>query len=89
LAAHERWARVRDRTSATNAARAAADDRFIAEARRIHPNLSEEEILKRARNLRSAHAIRAAMARWHGTNGCEEDGAGESPSAARTQDGIG
>jgi hypothetical protein len=65
LAAHERWARVRDRSAATAPARAAADDRFIAEARRFHPGLAEDEILKRARNLRSAHAIRAARARWH------------------------
>jgi hypothetical protein len=65
LAAHERWARVRDRSAATAAARAALDDRFIAEARRFNPGLAEEEILKRARNLRSAHAIRAARARWH------------------------
>jgi hypothetical protein len=67
LAAHVRWARVRNRSAATAAARAAADDRFIAEARRFHPGLSEEEILKRAGNLRSAHAIRAARARWDGT----------------------
>jgi hypothetical protein len=66
LAAHERWARVGNRSAATAAARAAADDRFIAEARGYHPGLPEEEILKRARNLRSAHAIRAARARWHG-----------------------
>jgi hypothetical protein len=66
LAAHERWARVRDRRAATAAARAAAYDRFIAEARRISPDLPEEEILKCAANLRSAHAIRAARARWHG-----------------------
>lgn len=64
LAAHERWARVRDRGAATSAARAAAEDRFIAEARRFHPSLPEAEILKRAGNLRSAHAIRAARARW-------------------------
>ena len=68
LAAHERWARVLDRGAATAAARAAADDRFIAEARRLHPGLAEEEILKRARNLRSAQAVRAARARWHPTN---------------------
>jgi hypothetical protein len=68
LAAHERWAHVRDRSAATAAARAGADDRFIAEARRLHPGLAEEEILKRARNLRSAHAIRAARARWYKTN---------------------
>ena len=66
LAAHERWSRVPDRNAATAAARAAADDRFVAEARRCHPGLSEEEVLKRARNLRSAHAIRAARARWNG-----------------------
>lgn len=64
LAAHERWARVRDRGTATAPARAAAEDRFIAEARRVHPGLPEAEILKRAGNLRSAHAIRAARARW-------------------------
>lgn len=81
LAAHERWARVRDRGAATAIARAAADDRFISEARRIHPGLSEEEILRRAHNLRSAHAIRAAMARWHRTNPREDDEAGESSSA--------
>jgi hypothetical protein len=67
LAAHERWARVRDRSAATAPARAAADDRFIAEARRFHPGLVEDEILKRASNLRSAQAIRAARARWHKT----------------------
>jgi hypothetical protein len=66
LAAHERWARVSDRSAATAAARSAADDRFIAEARRLHPSLSEDEVRKRARNLRSAHALRAARARWHG-----------------------
>jgi hypothetical protein len=65
LAAHERWARVQDRAAATAAARAAADDRFIAEARRLHPDLTHEEILKRAGNLRSAHGVRAASARWH------------------------
>lgn len=65
LAAHERWARVRDRSAATADARAAADDRFVAEARRFHPGLTEKEILNCARNLRSAHAIRAARARWH------------------------
>lgn len=67
LAAHERWARVANRSAATAAARAAADDRFIVEARRFHPGLSEDEILKRAGNLRSAHAIRAARARWDRT----------------------
>ncbi len=72
LAAHERWAHVRDRSAATAAARAAVSDRFLAEARRLHPGLPEDEILRRACNLRSAHAIRAAhaigaaRARWRG-----------------------
>jgi hypothetical protein len=65
LAAHERWARVRDRTAATAPARAAAYRRFVAQASRLHPGLPEDEILKRAASLRSAHAIRAARARWH------------------------
>jgi hypothetical protein len=64
LAAHERWARVRDRSAATAAARAVAGDRFFLEARRLHPGLPDDEILKHAQNLRSAHAIRAARARW-------------------------
>jgi hypothetical protein len=80
LAAHERWARVRDRSAATAAARAAADDRFIVEARRFHPGLAEVEILRRARNLRSAHAIRAARARWHKPNSDSAGGAGQSAS---------
>ena len=67
LAAHERWARVQDRSAATAPARAAADDRFIAEARRVHQGLAEEEIRRRASNLRSAHAVRAALARWQKT----------------------
>ncbi len=77
LAAHERWARVRDRSTATAPARAAADDRFIAEARRFHPVLAEEEVLKRARNLRSAHAVRAARARWHKAGDRPANKAGE------------
>jgi hypothetical protein len=64
LAAHERWARVSDRTAATAAARAAAEDRFVAEARQLNPRLPDAEVRKRAKNLRSAHAIRAARARW-------------------------
>jgi hypothetical protein len=67
LAANERWAREPDRTAATAAARQAYADRFIAAARALHPNLSDEEIKVRAANLRSAEAIRAARARWSKT----------------------
>lgn len=78
LAAHERWARVRDRGAATAAARRAADDRFVAEARRIHPGLPEDEVLRRARSLRSAHAIRAARARWQRANGEADEAVGHA-----------
>jgi hypothetical protein len=79
LAAHERWARVRDRSAATAPARAAAEDRFIAEARRFHPSLPEFEILKRAGNLRSAHAIRAARARWDRVKRKSREEASDAP----------
>ena len=64
LAAHERWARVTDRSAATAPGRAAADDRFLRQARELHPDGDDELIRKAAENLRSAHAIRAARARW-------------------------
>lgn len=64
LAALERWAREPDRSAATAAARRALDDRYLAQARTLHPDLPERELRIRAENLRSAHAIRAARARW-------------------------
>ena len=64
IAAHERWAREPDRTAATAPARQALDDRYVAAARVLHPHLSDDEILVRAANLRSAAAVRAARARW-------------------------
>ncbi len=65
LAAHERWARVTDRAAATAPARQAAENRFRRLAAELHPGADEELIRKAAENLRSAHAIRAARARWH------------------------
>jgi len=65
-AAHYRWARIRDRAAATAPARAAAADRFIRQARELHPDGDEDLVRKAADNLRSAHAIRAARARWSG-----------------------
>jgi hypothetical protein len=64
IAAHERWAREPDRSAATAAARQANDDRYLAAARALHPNLSEDELRIRAANLRSADATRMARARW-------------------------
>lgn len=66
IAAHERWSRLdaSGRAQATEAARRAADDRFLMAARVIHPDASEAEVRTAAANLRSAHAVRAARARW-------------------------
>ena len=64
LAAHERWAREPDRTAATEPARRAQEERFLAAARVLHPHGDEATIAKAAANLRSAAAIRAARARW-------------------------
>lgn len=81
IAAHDRWARVGDRTAATAAARAAAEDRFVRQARELHPDGSEELIHKAAENLRQAHARRAARARWSNekrTAGCDTPAVQES-----------
>jgi len=64
IAAHERWAREPDRSAATAAARQANADRYVKAAQALHPNLSGEELLVRAANLRSADAARMARARW-------------------------
>lgn len=64
IAAHERWAREADRTAATEPARKANSDRYLAAARALHPNLSDEDVAVRAANLRSADMARLARARW-------------------------
>jgi hypothetical protein len=64
IAAHERWAREPDRNAATEPARRANADRYLNAARALHPGLSEEELLVRASNLRSADMTRLARARW-------------------------
>lgn len=64
IAAHERWAREPDRTAATEPARQANADRYLAAARALHPALSDEEIAVRAANLRSADMTRLARTRW-------------------------
>ena len=64
IAAHERWAREPDRHAATEPARQANADRYLAAARALHPTLSDEEVAIRAANLRSADMTRLARARW-------------------------
>jgi hypothetical protein len=64
IAAHERWGREFDRTAATAAAREANADRYLKAAQALNPSLSEQELLVRAANLRSADMTRLARARW-------------------------
>jgi hypothetical protein len=64
IAAHERWARVADRSAATAPARQANADRYLAAARALNPSLSEDELRVRAANLKSADMTRLARARW-------------------------
>jgi hypothetical protein len=69
VAAHERWAKTTNRSTATAAARAAFSDRF---EREVDPDgsLSPEERSKRAANARSAYfsrlALKSAQARRKG-----------------------
>ncbi|WP_425244817.1 hypothetical protein [Streptomyces sp. NEAU-NA10] len=62
LAAHTQWAKEPDPTSRTAKARKAADERFLAEARRLHPNASDEVVARAAAQLRRAHFSRMALA---------------------------
>jgi hypothetical protein len=62
IAAHARWARVADRSAATEVARSAALRRFETE---VDPDgvLSPAERHKRARNAQSAHMAKMSYAR--------------------------
>jgi hypothetical protein len=62
IAAETRWAAEPDRSKATQPARAASDQRFWDEARRLHPHGSEALIKKVVQNLRRAHMTRMAYA---------------------------
>lgn len=61
VAAHSRWAEVKDRTAATAAARAAAEDRFLREAREKFGDLPPDELRIRADHLRKAYFSRLAL----------------------------
>lgn len=62
IAAHTRWAGTDDRTAATAPARAGLRDRFVKQARKLHPDLSEQEIAARAESLRRAFYLKLALA---------------------------
>lgn len=62
LAAHTSWANTLDPASRTAKARAAANARFEAEARKLHPEANDAEIARVAEHLRKAHFTRLALA---------------------------
>lgn len=68
LAAHISWAKTADRSARTAAARRASHHtRFLAMARKEHPNASEAELVGIAESLKKAHyqalALKSAQAR--------------------------
>ncbi|MEW2518117.1 hypothetical protein [Actinacidiphila alni] len=62
LAAHTQWAKELDPSARTAKARAAAEGRFVKQARELHPDASEEQIARAAEHLRKAHFIRMGLA---------------------------
>jgi hypothetical protein len=63
LAADEKWARLTpaERRAATAEARKAAEDRYLAKARELHPDAGPAFLARVATNLRSAHYRRMAL----------------------------
>jgi hypothetical protein len=62
LAAHTGWAKTEDPAGRTAKARAAANDRFMKEARQLHPDANDERIAVVAGHLRKAHYARMGLA---------------------------
>lgn len=71
LAAHSSWAKTTDPTSRTAKARTAANNKFMTQARELHPGGSDELIATTAEHLRKAHfarmGLKSAAARRKGT----------------------
>ncbi|MFR9796183.1 hypothetical protein ACL02U_09805 [Streptomyces sp. MS06] len=68
IAAYKSWARTTDRSARTAKARKASHhDRFVAQARELHPTGTEKQIADAAEALKSAHyrelALKSAQAR--------------------------
>lgn len=55
------WANTQDRSARTAPARAAADAKFVEEARRLHPDGPDEKVAEAAEHLRRAHFKRLAQ----------------------------
>jgi hypothetical protein len=62
LASHVRWAREPDRLKATEPGRRAARDRFLTQAKALHPDASPAFLRKVAKNLAAEHQIRMTRA---------------------------
>ncbi|SEO82710.1 hypothetical protein [Actinacidiphila rubida] len=62
LAAHSQWAKETDPSARTAKARKAAGEKFVTQARELHPDGSDELIAKTAEHLRKAHFARMGMA---------------------------
>ncbi|MDX3074579.1 hypothetical protein [Streptomyces sp. MI02-7b] len=62
LAAHISHANDADPTARTAPARAAANEKFVKQAREMHPDASDERIAQVAEHLRKAHFIRLGRA---------------------------
>lgn len=62
LAAHTQWANEPDPTGRTAKARAAMTNKFVAQARELHPDGDDELIEKAAEHLRKAHYARLGLA---------------------------
>lgn len=68
IASYKSWANTKDRSARTAAARQASHhDRFIRQAREMHPDATEEQVAAAAEALKSAHyqelALRSAATR--------------------------
>lgn len=72
VAANASWAKLTpaQRVERTEAGRRAAEDRFLKQARELHPDASEEHLAAVANNLQREHfsrmALRSAVARRGG-----------------------
>lgn len=62
LAAHTQWAKEPDPAGRTAKARAAMNNKFVTQARELHPNASDERIERVAEHLRKAHYARLGLA---------------------------
>lgn len=61
IGAHVRWGNTVDRAAATEAARRAAEDRFLREVKAEHPDLNHETAVKLAESRRKAFYSRLAQ----------------------------